>query len=404
MYDFTIYAFLAPTLSQLFFKPTQSQLGLALTFATFAIGFLVRPLGGILFGHIGDRVGRKAGLLATIFLMGLATVLIGSLPTYDKIGLVAPALLLLLRAIQGLCVGGDLPGGMTYLSEQAAMNCKGRYLGYLFAGINMGTLLAAGIVFAVHSAINSTEFQAWGWRIPFWGSIILSLLGLYHRSQLPESTIFEHVIEQEEHHRLPIFILLTQHRRPLIKAFCLLISFVLLVCQFFVYGPTYLNYFFHLTYKHALQLNCIASACYILSFIAFGQLIDKLCKQKTAYYTLLILIIAPSSYYLLLNFGWFLPATIFFAVCGGFFSIAMLVPFTELFPPSVRYTGIGVAYNVLFALGGTIPAILTATIPHTSNPIMLPIVFGVVTAVLYIVFLWLCQSERSFLDAVSESY
>jgi MHS family proline/betaine transporter-like MFS transporter len=394
MYDFTIYAFLAPMLSQLFFKPANEKLGLILTFVTFAIGFLVRPLGGLLFGHIGDRFGRRTGLLITIFLMGLATVLIGCLPTYQQAGLAAPILLLALRATQGLCVGGDLPGGMTYLSEETADNNRGRHLGYLFAGINLGTLLAAGVIFMLHQLISSTAFMVWGWRIVFLSSLVFSLLGLWQRANLAESVAFRRLAKHERRPRLPIVTLFKEHGWPLLKAMCLLASFVLLVCQFFIYGPTYLHHFFHLSYHKALQLNCLASACYSLSFLLFGRLADRIGQRHMRYLTLLLLILSPASYYLLLQSGWWISATVLFATCGGFFSMGLLLPFNQLFPSIVRYSGVGFSYNALFALGGAVPAILTATIPLTNSPVLLPVAFLALTTLLYWVYLFMRSRRR----------
>lgn len=395
MYDFTIYAFLAPTLSHLFFSPAGPKLAIVLTFATFAVGYVVRPIGGILFGHIGDRLGRRAGLILTIFLMGGATFLIGCIPTYQQIGFVAPILLLLLRLVQGIAVGGDLPGGVTYLSEETASHRCGRYLGYLFGGINTGSLLAACAVFSLHSMLSNTNFSNWGWRIPFWFSIILSVLGLLQRRKLEESPAFKELQAQEKLQRIPFLYLFKSHWLELIKALLLLSSFVLLVVQLFLYTPTFLSHFFGLSYNYALQLNCLGIAIYILSLIFFARLSDKLGIYRMRYIILAALIISPISYYSMLEAHWWVEATVFFAIFAGFFCIGLLHPFSILFPPSIRYTGIGVTYNILFALGGTVPAILTAAIPLTKSPITLPVIFLVTTAAFYLISLFIRCKETS---------
>jgi MFS family permease len=401
MYDFTIYAFLAPTLSQLFFSDASAQLGMILTFATFAVGYLVRPLGGILFGHMGDRLGRRIGLILSIFLMGAATFLIGCLPTYKIIGLLAPILLLLLRAIQGIAVGGDLPGGMTYLSEEVTSHRCGRYLGYLFAAINLGSLLAACTIFSLHATLSPSDFFSWGWRLPFGFSIVLSFLGLMQRRKLKESSVFKQLQNQEKLQRIPFAYLFQSHLLEFIKGSFLLAPFVLIVCQVFLYTPTYLSHFFGLSYAYALQLNCLGIGCFIVAFLLFGQLSDYLGSRRMPYLILALLIISPITYYTLLSLHGWVIATVFFSFCAGFCGIGLLHPFALLFPTSIRNTGIGVTYNILFALGGTIPAILTTTIPLTRNSILLPILFLAGTTILYVFSLFI--RHKSTLVSVSTS-
>jgi MFS family permease len=396
MYDFTIYAFLAPTLRQLFFSQASAQLGLILIFATFAVGYLVRPIGGILFGHIGDRVGRRAGLVITILLMGGATFLIGCLPTYDNIGLLAPALLLLLRIAQGIAVGGDLPGGITYLSEESASHRCGRYIGYLFAGINLGSLLAACAIFSLHATLSTSEFLRFGWRIPFWISVILSILGLLQRRKLKESFVFKQLQNQEKLQRIPFVFLFKSNLLELIKALCLLAPFALIICQVFLYTPTYLSHFFGLNYNHALQLNCLGIGCFILSLVAFGRVSDRLGTRRMLFVVLALLIITPVVYYSLLGAHLWITATIFFALCAGACGVGLLHPFSLLFCPSVRYTGIAVTYNLLFALGGTVPAILTAAIPHSNSPTLLPIAFFAGATLLLIASLFIQRKTSAF--------
>ena len=208
-----------------------------LTFATFAAGYLIRPVGGILFGHIGDRIGRKAGLIFTIFIMGSATFLIGCLPTYQTIGATAPILLLLLRLIQGIAMGGDLPGGLTYISESTDTR-SGRYTGYFLGGISGGCLLAIVLIYGLHTLLGNQQFLIWGWRAVFWFSLVLSIIGLYQRRKLQESPAFTQIEQQNKIQRAPIATLFKSYPLDFIKAFFLLASYVLMVCAFTVYSPT----------------------------------------------------------------------------------------------------------------------------------------------------------------------
>lgn len=390
-YDFTVYAYLAVTLGQVFFTPAGSQLGVVLTFITFAAGYLIRPIGGILFSHIGDRVGRKSGLIYTIIIMGAATFLIGFLPTYQMIGFMAPILLVLLRLIQGIAMGGDLPGGLTYISETTIPH-GGRYTGYFLTGISFGCLLAIGAVYGLHALIGDHRFLAWGWRAVFWFSVVLSVLGLYQRRRLHESPAFELLKQQQEVQKIPISSLFKSCSPQFIKAFCLLSSYVLMVIVFTTYCPTYLHLFFKLKFNYALKLTALASVFYTLSFLGSGFLFDRLKPSLARYLPLAVLIIAPSAWGGMLLFGFYAIATVFIFVCIAFLGVSFLRPFSLIFPNPVRYTGIALAFNLLFALSGMAPAILTATIPSTSSPVLLPILLIAGTTILYIVSLLLTPS------------
>ena len=381
MYDFTIYAFLAPTINYLFFEPLVSSHSMILTFATFAIGYLVRPIGGIYFGHIGDKIGRRSGLLITILLMGIATFLIGCLGTYQQIGYAAPIALVVLRIIQGIAVGGDLPGGMTYLSEQAAEHRCGRYMGYLFAGINMGSLLACGVVFLLTHLMPHALFLTWGWRMAFWGSIALTVVGLMHRRNLNESPAFLQLQQQKSLARVPSLYLLKVHRRELIQSLLLLFPFIVIVSQLFVYTPTYLHHFYAASYDKALRINTLGIICYVIALKTTGFVSDRVGHRRMIQWFIPLIALAGVGYYQLLGAGYWVTATVFMSLFCGVCSVSILSAFTQLFPPAIRYTGIAIAYNLLFAIGGLIPMLLTVIIPLAHQPNSVPPVLLILGAV-----------------------
>ncbi|HET7479066.1 MAG TPA: MFS transporter [Rubrobacteraceae bacterium] len=203
-YDFFVYGTAAALVfGQLFFPESTPLVGTLSAFATFAIGFLFRPLGGAFFGHFGDRVGRKSMLVITLLVMGTSTVLIGCLPTYNSIGILAPILLVALRAIQGFSVGGEWAGGSLMVVEHAPPGRRGFYGSWPQVGPSAGTLLSAG-VFAIFSALPEDQFLAWGWRMPFLLSAVVVIVGLVIRLRLAESPVFEQVKETHTGARLPV--------------------------------------------------------------------------------------------------------------------------------------------------------------------------------------------------------
>ncbi len=189
-YDFFLYGTAAALVfNQLFFPQLDPVTGTLASFASYAVGFFARPLGGIIFGHFGDRLGRKSTLVATLVMMGAATCLVGLLPTYAQIGLWAPALLVLLRVVQGIAVGGEWGGAVLLVAEHAEPGRRGFHVSLVQAGVGVGLLLANG-VFTLCSKLDETAFMAWGWRVPFLLGSLLTLLGLFIRLRVLESPLF----------------------------------------------------------------------------------------------------------------------------------------------------------------------------------------------------------------------
>ena len=212
-YDFLVYGTAtALVFNKLFFPLSDPALGIIAAFGTYAVGFLARPLGAVIFGHFGDRVGRKAMLAMTIIIMGLGTFLIGLLPTYDQIGIAAPVLLVLLRLLQGIGLGGEWGGAVLMVVENAPARNRGLLGSMVQIGWPIGNLAAIG-VFAALSQLPDSDLLAWAWRIPFLISIVLVGVGLYIRLQLEETPVFREIEAKKEVARLPLLEILTRHRR-----------------------------------------------------------------------------------------------------------------------------------------------------------------------------------------------
>ena len=242
MYDFVLFIFLAPILAHNFLPKQNPTIALMYTLVIFAVGYLVRPLGGVLFGHFGDRVGRKRGLLVAITLMGVATVAIGCLPSYQQVGIASTILLLLCRLVQGVAVGGDLPGALIFTGEHSsertiAFNCS-----LVFLGINLGSLLAAGSVACLHYGLATQAMLSWGWRLPFLASAMLFLLGRYMRKRAPESADFLHQQNAKQLYRRPLVALWNQHSTLISRGCGLLSLFAMCISLLFLYMPNFLQF------------------------------------------------------------------------------------------------------------------------------------------------------------------
>src|SRR5262250_2953113 len=203
-YDFYIYAVLAPFFAGVFFPPGNQTTALLTAFVNYAAGFLVRPFGALVFGRIGDLVGRKYTFLITITVMGLSTFLVGLLPNYNSIGMVAPALLLLLRLAQGLALGGEYGGAATYVAEHAPEHKRGAHTAWIQTTATVGLFLALVVIFICRTSISADEFKSWGWRIPFLLSIILLAMSIYIRLKLNESPLFRRMKEEGKGSKAPL--------------------------------------------------------------------------------------------------------------------------------------------------------------------------------------------------------
>src|SRR6202162_1381672 len=223
-YDFLIYGTAsALVFNKLFFPVSNPTLGTIAAFGTYGVGFLARPLGAAIFGHFGDRVGRKAMLAMTIIIMGFGTFLIGLLPTYDQIGIAAPVLLVALRLLQGIGIGGEWGGAVLMAVENAPARNRGLLGSMVQIGYPIGSLAAIGM-FALVSQTPEAEFLTWTWRIPFLISIVLVGIGLYIRLQLAETPVFRELEAKNEVARLPLVEVLTRNRRPFFTAVGLKLS------------------------------------------------------------------------------------------------------------------------------------------------------------------------------------
>lgn len=370
-YDFAIYSYSIPTISRLFFPEGNAVAALLSTLAILAVSFLFRPMGGVFFGQLGDRIGRRNSLVIALLLMGGCTTAIGLLPTYAIAGLAAPVLLAICRLGQGFSGGGETSGSATFLAEHAPRNHRGTWVALGGATQVMPFAVAALLIYALQGAMSVEQFQDWGWRLPFLLSAPMSLVALFLRSRLKDSPVFAALEQSGRVESSPIKRVLSDHKREL----ALLIGIASVSSAGFYTITSYLSLFLQthagFSYPDALAANSIGIAFYSVAYACFGVISDRIGRKRV--------ILAAAVGLLIMATPGFLTASqggIVYAVLG---QLMMIVPLAaassvvavvqcELFPPAVRFTGAALGFNIAYALfGGTAPLVAEYLVMVTSN-------------------------------------
>ena len=339
-----------------------------MTYGIFATGYMMRPLGGVFFGYIGDKFGRKKALILSIFMMAIPTVLIGLMPTYEQIGIYAALLLVLLRMIQGLSVGGELIGSVSFMVEIASEKQKG-FLGSLTLSSAIGgLLLGSSLVTLLSSILGESVMHEWGWRVPFLLGVIILAIGLWLREGMSESPEFLKE-EKESFHLLSAII---KEKYQIIQLSAMISLTTIASYIMFVWMPTYLSDIIKHPLKDALLLNTYAMIVLLFTIPLAGYLSDKVGRVKMMIYATIAMLLLVYPLFILLQQGdWHLVllAQITFALIVGFLQGPMPSLMAEMFPVHIRYTSIGIGYNFSVALlGGTAPIMATWLIQVTQNP------------------------------------
>ncbi|WP_206956074.1 shikimate transporter [Trinickia acidisoli] len=357
-YDFLLYGIVAALVfNTAFFPKVSPTMGTLAAFATFGVGFLFRPLGGIVFGHYGDRLGRKRMLVLTVMMMGLSTVAIGFLPTFASIGWWAPVLLVTMRAIQGFAVGGEWGGAALMAVESAPRGNKAFYSSGVQVGYGIGLVLATGIVSLLSHAFGDAAFRAWGWRLPFVFSIVLVAIGLWVRASMDESQEFvENVEHQHRKLKLPVVEALTRHP----KAFAYIIA--LRLAELF---SMYIVTAFALSYSTTnlgmsrdlfLNIGLLVGAVSCVTIPCFAWLADRFGLKRIYLVGATIGLVSAVPFFMALEARatvWIVIFAVLLANIAHDMVVSVQQPlFTELFGAEYRYSGAGVGYQFASVVGG----------------------------------------------------
>lgn len=370
-YDFALFGYFAPVIATLFFPSDRHLVSLINTFGVFAAGFLMRPVGAAVFGHVGDTMGRKKALAASVILMALPTFLMGVLPTYEQIGAAAPILLTLLRLLQGLSVGGEYTGSITFLVESAPAGRRGYVGSWTPFSACAGVLLGSGVGALFTSDLPHDALYAWGWRLPFLCGIVIGGVGLYIRAGIAESPDFETVRRSGEVAASPVRDALTSRRSEILTAVGLNWLNGTAFYTLFVYLTTYLASILKFPLGSALTINTISMTVLAALMPVMGALSDKVGRKPLLLVGSLGLALLSYPLFRLLvhdTFGFILAGQLMFALLVSIYFGPLPAVLVELFPARERCSGLSIGYNLALALfGGSAPLIATYLIKETGN-------------------------------------
>jgi MHS family proline/betaine transporter-like MFS transporter len=375
-YDLIIYIFLSPIIEKVFFSDSSAQVATLKTLAIFSIGYLLRPLGGILFSHFGDRYGRKTVFLLTILFMALPSFAIGLLPTPAEIGIAAPILLLLFRMMQGLALGGEIPAAITFVAEHAPTGRRGFALATLFFGVNLGLMLGSGTATIVTSVFSASDLLQYGWRIPFLIGGVFGIASISLRRYLHETHAFT-ALRKQEIVRIPLLTLLKHSRNSVLQGI-LLVALGSVSVILFLYWPQYLHQYFNYDFALMLRINTAGSLILNFSVLLGGIFADRYGSRKL--YLIGASLIIVFTYPLFMLFATqqivlVITAYMIFSILFGFIPSAYCIILNDLFPTPIRYSGIALSYNLAFAFfGGLTPVLLTLAI-ESFNFVLAPAVY-----------------------------
>ncbi|RNC86115.1 MAG: MFS transporter [Balneola sp.] len=365
-YDFAVYGFFAATIAEQFFPSGNPTTSLIAAFGAFAAGFLMRPIGAIFFGRIGDKVGRKKMLFLSVMLMAIPTFIIGVLPTHSQIGISAAILMVLMRMLQGLSVGGEYTGSIVFLIEHAPDHRRGFFSSFSMMGATLGILLGSGFGALITGLLTEAELAAWGWRIPFLVGISIGIIGFLIRRGLPETPASEEKIEA------PLKEAFTNHKKPMLQSIGLNIMGAVSFYIIFIYLATWLVQEVHETKSEALDINTISLFVLLISAPLFAMLSDKIGRKPMLIAgTILMAVLAYPLIWLMHHhvFWMILLGQSIFAIALSIFMSTIPAFMTELFPARVRASATSVSYNIPYALfGGTAPMVAVWLISVTGNP------------------------------------
>ncbi|WP_020391204.1 MFS transporter [Kribbella catacumbae] len=386
-YDFFLYGVAASVVfGDLFFPKGEELTGTLLSFATFAVGFFARPIGGIVFGHFGDRLGRKNLLVLSLLMMGVATFAIGLLPTYAQVGALAPILLTVLRLIQGFALGGEWGGAVLIVSEHGDPARRGFWSSWPQAGAPAGQLIANGVLAGLAAFQSDAAFDKWGWRIPFLLSAVLVLVGLWVRLRIEESPLFREArAKQEPTGKLPFVEVITKYPREVLTAMGARMAENVSYYIFTIVIATYAKEHLKLDKSFALNAVLIAAAVHFCAIPLWGALSDRIGRKPVYLFGAIGVGVWGFVFIILVdtkNFGLALLAVTVGLILHG----AMYGPqasfFTELFGTRVRYSGVSVGYQLasIFA-GGLAPFIAVALLKAYDSGIAISVYVAVCSVI-----------------------
>ena len=381
-YDYFLFGTAAALVfNYLFFTELNPTAAVLASFATFGVGFAARPIGAFVFGILGDRWGRRPTLILSIVLIGVATGIIGFLPTYDQVGLLAPVLLVVLRLFQGLAVGGEWGGATTIAIEHAPPEKRARYAAMVQLGSPVGTLLSSG-AFALVLMLPADDVNAWGWRLPFLAAFPLLAVALWIRLKVEESPVFEQLAQMDDRPKVPAAAVFTKAPGRLAVAICAALlgvgGFYLMNTYVISYTTTVLD----VERQSVVNATLIAAVVQIFVVVIFGRVAERLGPGRVTFIGGILTAVAAWPLFMLVETGQVWAIVLAISAGIGLLTITYSVTgalLAELFPVELRYSGVSLGYNLAGALTGFLPFIATWITGIQETPSVMPAVVLLIT-------------------------
>ncbi|NWA39444.1 MHS family MFS transporter [Pseudomonas reactans] len=370
-YDFTVYNIMAALIfNHVFFPSFDPLVGTILAFSTYAVGYVSRPIGGMVFGHLGDVLGRRFVLVTTLVIMGVTTALMGLLPGYASWGIWSPLLLATLRFVQGIALGGEWAGAVLLSMEHGKPHQRGRNASFAQVGPSCGTLIGTGLITLITVLLSADDFQSWGWRIPFLLSLVLVFFGLWLRRGIGETPAFLKLEQSKNTTHTPLKEVFTQHPRALLIAGGSRIGSDVLYALVVVFTLTYVTTVLHLPRPLALTATMLGALGNAVTVPMFGALSDRFGRRPVYIFGAVAAMIWAFVFFVLLDSTQ--PVLICLAVIGGLLIHAIMYGpqaafVTEQFPTRVRYAGSSLAYTLAGILGGGFAPLIITTLFKEYN-------------------------------------
>lgn len=370
-FDYAVYGYLAATISTVFFPASDPTTGLLLTFAVFAISFIIRPVGGFFWGHLGDKVGRRTALSYSILIMSIATFMIAFLPTYAAVGLLSPILLLVVRVVQGFSASGEYAGASSFLVEYAPNGRRGVYAAVVPASTAAGLLFGSLLAALLTGVLDGGQLHSWGWRLPFLLAAPMGLIGRYIRYRLEDTPAFRALEKEEEVAGTPILDMFRVHRKLILIA---LGAALLNAVAFYVllsYMPTYLSEELGFGDTESFLATTVSLATYIGFIFLTGLASDRWGRKTMLILASVLFMLTTVPAFALLDGADFVLVLVLQVALGAMLTLndGTLPSFlAEMFPTRVRYSGFAVSFNLANAIfGGTAPFVATLLISRTGS-------------------------------------
>ncbi|MEM8841962.1 MAG: MFS transporter [Pseudomonadota bacterium] len=363
-YDFAVYGYFAPVLAQLFFPSQDPTVSLIAAYGAFAAGFVMRPLGALFFGHIGDRYGRKTALVCSIALMAVSSLAIGILPTYEQIGIAASVLMVVIRLFQGAAVGGEFTTSVVYLAEIAPGNRRGFFASWAMSGSSGGILLGSLAGAVLSYLLSDAQLNDWGWRIPFLFGVMVAVSAYFLRRTMID-------VQAPKRLDFPLGHMIRHHWRGVLHVFCLSAGFAVAYYIGFLYVSGWLVSQMHESHAEALTFNSISIATMVVLVPFIARASDRIGRKPVMVTgAALILIIAHPMAWMMTHPDplYALAGQLAFALGVAIFMAPLPVAFAEMFPANIRVTAVSAGYNLALAVfGGTAPMLATWLDGYTGD-------------------------------------